>query len=154
MPLLTVRHNMEVAHRLYELPGKCENIHGHSMWVELSVQGHINDKGILRVNGGGLSFGDMKKVFRQYLDVTFDHHVLLNENDPFAGKVTLKTGDIEHLPGLQAMPQDPTTENLALWISEWASTEFQSNTSVTVHETSVNAATVNYSYELGRVLFP
>lgn len=155
MPILTIRHNIEVAHRLYELPGKCENIHGHSMWVELAVQGHIGETGILRTNGGGQSFGDMKKTFRGYLDETFDHHVLLNEQDPWAQPAILPTGSSrEYLPGLQIMPADPTTEHLALWISEWAANEFQADVTVKVNETSVNAATVSWNYALGRVQHP
>lgn len=142
MSFLVVRHNMEVAHRLYELEGKCEQIHGHSMWVDLKLYGQVNKHGVLE----GISFGDLKKEFRSFLDSTFDHHLLLNEQDPWAGPVALPDGSqgdgkfITQLPGLMVMPGDPTTENLAKWIAEWAVLEFKLPADVVVHETDVNAA--------------
>jgi 6-pyruvoyltetrahydropterin/6-carboxytetrahydropterin synthase len=140
---ITVRHNMEVAHRLHLLEGKCENIHGHSMWVELTLHEAVDDNGIL----GGMDFGTVKSFFRRHLDTTYDHHLLLNKDDPFAqplvwaGQSELERGA---LPGLVTFEGDPTTENLARWIGEWAEKEYGiARGAVTVHETSVNAA----SYE-------
>lgn len=134
---LAVRHNIEVAHRLFLLPGKCENIHGHSMWVTMRVEGQVDTNGILE----GISFTDLKKVFRHHLDTTYDHHVLLNQQDPWA-EATLN-GDVggTRLPGLQATPGDPTTENIAFWIYEWGTDEGIPVTSVDVWETSVNMST-------------
>lgn len=144
-PYITVRHNIEVAHRLYLLPGKCENIHGHSMWVELTLFGELDKNGIL----AGLDFGDVKKEFRHYLDSTFDHRLLLNEQDPWAQLVRHMPGDqplsndvhYKRLPGLQPISiGDPTTENLARIIAHWGATQFNLPTDVVVHETAVNSA--------------
>lgn len=141
MQSIEIRHNIEVAHRLSLLPGKCERVHGHSMWVELEMFGEVNPKGILL----GMDFGSIKSVFRAYLDEEFDHHLLLNKDDPLAA--LLKTvegtelGDI----GLQECKGDPTTENIALWIGDrfWGVFSPRGILGVrcTVHETSVNAAT-------------
>jgi len=162
MTFLMVRHNIEVAHRLYELEGKCENIHGHSMWVELKLFGHVNSKGVLE----GLSFGEIKKQFRGFLDETFDHHLLLHEKDPWAAplyrllaedwvdptdpKAAPRTmyGLVDYaskgrLPGLMTMPGDPTTENLAKWIADWAVDTFHLPCDVLVHETGVNASGIS-----------
>ncbi len=152
MTFISVRHNIEVAHRLHDLPGKCENIHGHSMWVELSIFGLPNKTGVLE----GLAFGDVKKKFRGFLDGTFDHHLLLNERDPWARPLLVPSvtyeGDEQpkymfdspdqpsYLPGLQTMSADPTTENIAKWIATWAIDEFNLPVDVKVHETHVNAA--------------
>jgi len=148
---LIVRHNIEVAHRLYEsIPGdKCENIHGHSMLVELAIHGHVDSKGLLE----GLSFGEVKRSFRGYLDEWFDHHLLLNGKDPLAGFLATKSNidayytegipqEFWTLPGLQDMDGDPTTENIAKWIAEWCTDTFHLMCDVTVHETAVNAAKV------------
>lgn len=156
MSFIVVRHNIEVAHRLFELEGnKCQNIHGHSMWVEMKLHGHLNVHGILE----GLDFGSVKKAFREYLDTTYDHHLLLNKNDPWADSLgalkvltenthpndkvqsLLATSDLfESLPGLITTPGDPTTENLAKWIANWATRTFQLNVDVHVQETHVNGA--------------
>lgn len=142
MSFIEVRHNIEVAHRLFNLNGKCERIHGHSMWVDLKLHGSVDAHGIL----SSLDFGTVKKKFRGFLDGSFDHHLLLNENDPWAGPVALPDGSedsasrVVHLPGVVTFPGDPTTENLARWIAEWAVDEFELPADVIVHETSVNAA--------------
>jgi len=67
-----------MAHRLSLLPGKCEQIHGHSWWVELEIIGPVNGEGII------FEFGAVKRVFRSYLDFEYDHHLLLNDSDPIA----------------------------------------------------------------------
>ena len=149
---ITVRHNMEMAHRLYLTPGKCENIHGHSWWVELILHGTVNDQGLLE----GLNFTDVKRSFRQHLDSHFDHRLLLNAEDPFAHTVHYdldtgpahidpRTGLYGILPGLQIMEGDPTTENVAIAISAWAGNEFHLDNKVVVHETSVNSAVAGYT---------
>jgi 6-pyruvoyl-tetrahydropterin synthase len=166
---IAVKHNIEVAHRLYELPGKCEQIHGHSMWVTMELSGAVNNKGIL----GGIEYGDLKKLFRGHLDETYDHRLLLNLSDPFSrpiyfidrpasgssivggeydGSVLLKkTSKQEFLPGLQAMPGDPTTENIAKWIGNEMYTQLADNKelmsiNVTVWETAVNMASWGVSF--------
>lgn len=132
MQSIKVKHNMEMAHRLSLTPGKCEAIHGHSWWVELEIAGPVDSKGMI------LEFGEVKKVFREYLDTTFDHQLLLHNNDPVAK---------DHLlPGLVTVPWDPTTENVAMAIGLWAIKQFKYpyttyKIKVTVWETSVNAAT-------------
>ena len=135
MQTIKVRHNCEMAHRLTETPGKCEQIHGHSWWVELEIGGDIDSAGIL----GGLEFGEVKKVFRGFLDGKFDHRLLLNVCDPV---VDIRVDD-DTLPGLQVMQGDPTTENFARIVGEEMrnhfGTKFQYR--VVVWETSVNAAT-------------
>jgi 6-pyruvoyltetrahydropterin/6-carboxytetrahydropterin synthase len=147
---ITVRHNMEVAHRLFESPGKCENIHGHSMWVELSIAGEVDSHGLLC----GLDFGYVKKLFRGHIDEVYDHRVLLNENDPWAQSLTRSSStrttsmvERDHLPGLQKLPADPTTENLARLIGHWALGTFDAEGyadiigfEVNVQETAVNGA--------------
>jgi 6-pyruvoyl-tetrahydropterin synthase len=153
---IAVKHNIEVAHRLYELPGKCEQIHGHSMWVTMHLDGVMNDKGIL----AGIEYGDLKKLFRGYLDSEYDHRLLLNATDPFAhplfqmqrneeGEFDLSGGQV-FLPGLQTFVGDPTTENIARWITEYMHTELLGNNDLfyirtEVWETNVNMASYGRS---------
>lgn len=147
MAKLIVRHNIEVAHRLSLLPGKCENIHGHSMWVQMELYGWIDEKGLIN----GQDFGSVKKAFRGYLDSMYDHHLLLNKDDPWAQDLDPEQrydGSTEPklLPGLATFPGDPTTENLAKWISAWAVNEFETDATVRVDETHVNAAEYHSSH--------
>jgi 6-pyruvoyl-tetrahydropterin synthase len=147
MPFIEVRHNIEVAHRLYLTEGKCQQIHGHSMWVELALYGnHFSSEGILlNYYDDPLEFGSTKKTLRDYLDNMYDHKLLLNKEDPWAQPLTTgynKDTNTEwgNLPGLQACGGDPTTENIAKWIADWAAMKYKADANVTVRETAVNAA--------------
>ena len=155
---IELRHNIEVAHRLTKTLGKCEAIHGHSMWVELYVWGDLDENGLC----AGIEFGAAKRAFRGFLDSEFDHRVLLNKEDPFAGKLFLppsiesqvEAGGAQlftpvELPGLALCSDDPTTENIAKWIGAWGVDMFEEQfdikrVKVVVHETSVNMASWEY----------
>lgn len=137
--IIAVKHNIEVAHRLSLLPGKCEAIHGHSMWVTLTMEGELDGNGILE----GINFSDVKKVFRDHLDTQYDHRLLLNQDDPWAQLVVQDTPDDipAMLPGLNVTPGDPTTENIAKWIGQAMRDNWNYPViAVEVWETSVNMA--------------
>jgi 6-pyruvoyltetrahydropterin/6-carboxytetrahydropterin synthase len=133
VPSIKVKHNVEMAHRLFLTPGKCENIHGHSWWIDLQLFGTVDKNGIL----AGLDFGFVKKLFRGYLDDNFDHRVLLNIADVWAAPDLTGNGG---LPGLQTAQGDPTTEWFAEHVGLWATGTFQLPTVVDVWETRVNNA--------------
>lgn len=138
---IELKHNMEIAHRLYFMPGKCQQIHGHSMHVRLTLHGHPDTNGVFE----GLDFSDVKKRFRKYLDENFDHRLILNERDPFAKPLVFQTGpglvDIMNatLPGLVTIQGDPTTENLVQYIGRWALEEFKLPCDIHIQETGTNA---------------
>jgi 6-pyruvoyltetrahydropterin/6-carboxytetrahydropterin synthase len=133
-----------MAHRLLLLPGKCQQIHGHTMTIEMQLFGELDGSGIL----GGLDFGNVKEQFRGHLNDTFDHRLHLNSQDPWA-KVLQDVDQhnaADHLPGLQTWPGDPTTENFAKWICEWAEMAFIYDSDVldavrvSIQETETNGA--------------
>jgi 6-pyruvoyltetrahydropterin/6-carboxytetrahydropterin synthase len=77
---IQVEHNFETAHRLPFLGGKCENLHGHSWWVEfdisrVDVEDGINDAGI------SVEYGEVKKLIRDWIDTYLDHGTMLGLND-------------------------------------------------------------------------
>ncbi len=137
---ITVRHNIEVAHRLSLLLGKCENIHGHSMWINLTIFGRIDNRGLL----AGLDYGGVKKLFRGYLDTEYDHRLLLNADDPLIQGAGIDEA-FNLYPGLNPFLGDPTTERIAQKICEWANEDLLAKIAavgvrVEVWETAVNAA--------------
>lgn len=159
--VIGVKHNIEIAHRLYETPGKCENIHGHSMWVTMKIRGSVNAKGML----SGIEYGELKHLFRVHLDERYDHHLLLNAADPFAHPIftiardesghLVPEGDQAFLPGLSTLLRDPTTENIAdeiardmstmVW-QHWGETSPLFDMTVEVWETSVNFASTTVGF--------
>ena len=80
----------EAAHRLPNLPPdhKCSRLHGHSFLVAVHVAGDVDPD-----LGWFMDFGDIKAAFKP-LDDQLDHYYL-NE-----------------IPGLE----NPTSENIAIWI--------------------------------------
>ncbi|RME95893.1 MAG: 6-carboxytetrahydropterin synthase QueD [Verrucomicrobia bacterium] len=80
----------EAAHRLPRLPEthKCSRLHGHSFQVEIAVHGECDPEA-----GWVMDYADISRAFRPLWE-QLDHRYL-NE-----------------IPGLE----NPTSENLALWI--------------------------------------
>ena len=80
----------EAAHRLPHVPAghKCSRLHGHSFVVRICVSGPMGEH-----SGWVMDFGDIKEAFHP-LWKQLDHYYL---ND---------------IPGLE----NPTSENLAVWI--------------------------------------
>lgn len=110
MGVIAVKHNIEVAHRLYELKGKCEQIHGHSMKVTMILNvDHVDKGGAARDwRNNVLEFGDLKRKFRGYLDETYDHRLLLNKADPFSGPIFSITPETRVAMSRTAVPDNPT----------------------------------------------
>jgi 6-pyruvoyltetrahydropterin/6-carboxytetrahydropterin synthase len=99
----------EAAHRLPNLPAehKCSRLHGHSFRVEIHVDGPVSDE-----LGWVVDFGEIKQAFRSCYE-RLDHRYL---------------NDIEGL-------ENPTSENLAVWIWERVAPELPGLSSVVVRET-------------------
>jgi 6-pyruvoyl-tetrahydropterin synthase len=148
---IRVKHNAEMAHRLFQSAGKCQAIHGHSWKIELALTGPVDHTGKV----AGLDFGAVKWHFRAHIDRTYDHRVLLYEGDPFAHGITLSedtTGRETELPGLKRFEVDPTTENVARIIGEWACGMFKGKDIVRVEcsvwETDTNNSTWVWQNEM------
>lgn len=142
---LSVRHNFETGHRLPFLPGKCENLHGHSWWVTvtLSCPGPVDTV---------VEFGAFKKGVRDWVDTHLDHGLMLGHQDPLAdllphyGKVHVFGGQHPdaHTVGLSW----PTVENTAAMLARVATTVLETVpraadtvvSEVLVQETHVNQA--------------
>lgn len=100
---------VEAAHRLPNVPAghKCAHLHGHSFGVEIRVRGNVGAE-----TGWVLDFAEIKSAFQPLYD-TLDHHYL---------------NEIEGL-------ENPTSENLAIWIWSRLATSLPSLSAVIVKET-------------------
>jgi 6-pyruvoyltetrahydropterin/6-carboxytetrahydropterin synthase len=99
----------EAAHRLPHVPEghKCGRLHGHSFRVEIFVQGEVGPG-----TGWVQDFADLKAAFEPYYK-RLDHHYL---------------NEIEGL-------ENPTSENLALWIWDRLAKNLPGLCQVVVRET-------------------
>ena len=100
---------VEAAHRLPNVPKghKCARLHGHSFHIEVHVSGPVE-----ATNGWVQDFSDLKAAFQPFYD-QLDHNYL-NE-----------------VPGLE----NPTSENLAVWIWERVQPSLPLLSKVVVKET-------------------
>lgn len=128
MPSITVRHNVEMGHRLSKQPdSKCFHLHGHSWWVELTIYGPLDVS-----SGMILEFGSVKARWRTWLDEYFDHHLLLAQDDPLVQSLKLWHGNTAEAQmrewGITKMPTagDPTVENVAAMFHQMAAEMFGS----------------------------
>lgn len=143
---IAVRHNFETGHRLPHLAGKCENLHGHSWWVEVTVATEVDTDVVVE-------FGGFKRALREWVDAHLDHGLMLSVKDPLT-EVLRNHGKVfvfgEDLPG-NYLTRDlgwPTVENVAHLLGRVAVHALlqQSRAQgaqvarVTVQETHVNSA--------------
>lgn len=143
---VTVRHNFETAHRLPQLGGKCQNLHGHSWWVEVTVSGTASTNGIV------VEFHDLKRRLREWVDGHLDHGAMLGHADELVP--ALKAADSKVFVFGESEPSFgldwPTVENVAELLARVTAGFIQSGgwpdvrvSRVAVHETHVNTAEVS-----------
>ncbi|MEU1815163.1 6-carboxytetrahydropterin synthase [Streptomyces roseifaciens] len=137
MHAISVKHNFETAHRLPHLPGKCQNLHGHSWWAEVTAEAPALDGGLV------VEFGPFKRQLRRWIDEHLDHGLMLGPDDPLLPVLAPHGIKIHQVPGW------PTVENVAGLIARVANDALQELlrapgaqvTRVEIRETHVNAAT-------------
>jgi 6-pyruvoyltetrahydropterin/6-carboxytetrahydropterin synthase len=79
---VTKRFHFEMAHTLFQYDGLCQNIHGHSYNLEVTLIGEpLNQPGHPK-DGMVLDFGDIKKIVREHIVDRFDHALMVNQLVP------------------------------------------------------------------------
>ena len=106
--------SFDAAHRLPAVPAghKCGNLHGHTFAVEVYVQGDVAQD-----TGWVADFGDIKAIVKPYID-QLDHTYL---ND---------------IAGLE----NPTSENIAVWICRKLEPELAGLSKIVVKESPTSGA--------------
>ena len=79
---ITKEFKFEMAHALKDYDGPCQNIHGHSYELKVTVLGNpIVDESNPKL-GMVMDFGDLKKIVRETIVEVFDHALVLKDNYP------------------------------------------------------------------------
>ncbi|PLV58661.1 6-carboxytetrahydropterin synthase QueD [Thermotoga sp. KOL6] len=84
--ILVKRFSFEAAHNLTKYHGKCEKLHGHTYRLAVKVEGPLNEEKMV------IDFSELKKIVEERVIKKLDHTYL---NELF---------------------EQPTTENVAIWI--------------------------------------
>ena len=92
-------------HRLMNHPGKCRNLHGHSVKASVSITNtQLNEEGMV------CDFSDIKEAVETYVDQHLDHNFLLHKDDPII--TALK----ENNERFMQLDEHPTAEVLSKMI--------------------------------------
>ena len=79
---ITKQFNFETGHALYGYDGKCNNVHGHSYKLSVTVSGEpIKDNTHVKF-GMVIDFSDLKKIVNEEIVDVFDHATVFNQNTP------------------------------------------------------------------------
>ena len=101
MHTITRTHEIACGHRVYGHESKCAHLHGHNYIFEFTCGGDLDFIG--RV----IDFAVVKERLCQWLEVNWDHRMLLWDHDPAAVELA-KLGLL-----IQPVPFNPTAENMA-----------------------------------------
>jgi 6-pyruvoyltetrahydropterin/6-carboxytetrahydropterin synthase len=102
---VTKEFTFEMAHALKDYKGKCENIHGHTYHLGVTIIGNVITTSSPNL-GMVLDFGDLKRIVKENILDVFDHVLVLNETDSRKESMSL----IE--TKLILTSYQPTAENL------------------------------------------
>lgn len=117
-------------HRLMHHPGKCRNLHGHSVKAAVTVASEELD-----ASGMVCDFSDVSKAAARYIDEMLDHNLLLHRDDPLVSVLA------EKKERFLLLDEHPTAEYLARLIYEAVKAEGLHVKQVTLWETTSAAAT-------------
>lgn len=96
-------------HRLLNYEGKCKDLHGHNGRVVISLEGETLDaRGML------VDFTDIKRVIRGWINDELDHRMILHQDDPLLPFL------VSHHQPVHVIPHNPTAENIARLIFDYA----------------------------------
>lgn len=124
-------------HRLMRHPGKCKNLHGHSVKAAITVTAsQLNEQGMV------CDFADIKHPLSHYIDSELDHNLLLQSGDPLI-EYLIQCGE-----RFTVLDAPPTAEVLARMIYEQARRVGLAVTSVTLWETASACARYAEDYSI------
>jgi 6-pyruvoyltetrahydropterin/6-carboxytetrahydropterin synthase len=105
---VTKEFAFEMAHALSRYDGKCENVHGHTYFLSITVSGEPGNDASSQKCGMVMDFSDLKLIVKDHILDYFDHALVLNETDP--RKDVLNSISTR----LILAPYQPTCENIVL----------------------------------------
>jgi 6-pyruvoyltetrahydropterin/6-carboxytetrahydropterin synthase len=131
--------DLPFGHRQHKHKGHCNLIHGHSWTFEFEFAARELDEAGFVVDFGGL------KALKEFIDIQFDHTLVLNSDDPF--KETLECMNVANITEVASC----SSEGIADYIGKFVSFLIYNETGgrawlhrVTVHEDSKNSATLYF----------
>ena len=116
-------------HRLMNHPGKCKNIHGHSVKAAITLEAE-------RLNGQGMvcDFSDIAAASAEFIDSELDHNFLLHQDDPLVEMLRQAN------ERFMVLREHPTSECIAKLIYDFIQAKGYPVREVTLWETASSCA--------------
>lgn len=106
MIIATRYHDFSAGHRVAGHENKCAHLHGHNYRVHFHVEAEELDS-----VGRVLDFGVIKALLCEWLELHWDHRLLIWQHDPILPSLKKQTGLIAE--SVVDVPFNPTAENMA-----------------------------------------
>jgi 6-pyruvoyltetrahydropterin/6-carboxytetrahydropterin synthase len=117
-------------HRLLNYSGKCRYLHGHNGRAVIVLEGEqLDTRGML------VDFAEIKNSLRGWIDAELDHRMILCENDPALPLLRQLNEP------MYVIPENPTAENIARLIHNYARGQGFPIVEVSLWETANSCAT-------------
>lgn len=102
----------EAAHAIYQYPGACSRIHGHSYELHVTLSTKANSKRYISGNGVLIDFKEIKALVQESSINLLDHKLILSKN---------YLNSMDYTPEPQEvfeMQVEPTAENMLILIRD------------------------------------
>ncbi len=127
---VTKQIRFSYGHRLLNYEGKCRFLHGHNAIVEIELSKEkLDNRGMV------MDFEDVKQGIQKWIDEALDHKMILNESDSMVQTLQKLNEPVITLK------ENPTAENLARFIFDYAQSKNFPVTEVRFWETPSSFAT-------------
>jgi 6-pyruvoyltetrahydropterin/6-carboxytetrahydropterin synthase len=136
---VTKRFHFEMAHTLYEYDGLCQNIHGHSYLLEITLIGEPRNEPSHPKDGIVMDFGQIKELVKTHIVNRFDHALMVNKLVPEKQKQLLNQTTERFI----VVDFQPTSENMVVYIANILQQHLPSGVnlfSVRLYETATSFA--------------
>lgn len=136
---VTKRFHFEMAHTLYEYDGLCQNIHGHSYLLEITLIGEPRNEPSHPKDGMVMDFGQIKELVKTHIVNRFDHALMVNKLVPEKQKQLLNQTTERFI----VVDFQPTSENMVVYIANILQQHLPSGVnlfSVRLYETATSFA--------------
>lgn len=70
--ILSTTETFDAAHMLSNYDGKCNNLHGHTYKIKVSIRDDVKEDFMV------MDFNNLKKVVRHYIDSFYDHALIFS----------------------------------------------------------------------------
>jgi 6-pyruvoyltetrahydropterin/6-carboxytetrahydropterin synthase len=126
---VTKEIHFSYGHRLRDYEKKCKHLHGHNGRVEITLAAEKLD-----YRGMVIDFVDVKEIVQNWIMSELDHKLLLRADDPLVA-VLRDANEVFY-----TMTENPTAENIAKLIFDYARSQNLPVISVKLWETESSVA--------------